>query len=70
VTCLNGLPGTILSTISSRLLKPPEVDRQPVEAGPEAVTTSAEGRLSSEASDIQEQARQAWSSDHGENLLS
>jgi len=36
---------------------------------PEAVSTEAEGGLHTEAGDIEEQARQSWSPDRGENLL-
>jgi small-conductance mechanosensitive channel len=38
-------------------------------AEPEVVSTQAEGGLQSEAREIKEQARQAWTPDRGENLL-
>jgi hypothetical protein len=50
----------------------PTADGQPRKHAPEpdVVSTQAEAGLQSEAKDIEEQARQAWTPDNGENLLS
>jgi small-conductance mechanosensitive channel len=43
--------------------------RDPTNAKSESVSSEAEGGLRTEAGEIEEQARRAWSPDHGENLL-
>jgi small conductance mechanosensitive channel len=62
-----GVPVRMLDSESSRRSR--QTESVPRGRDAEGASTTVEGSLYSEAHDIQEQARQAWSPDEGENLL-